>query len=120
MKTLIIGAGPLGSLYAVLLHKAGNDVTILARNEHYSYLKENGVVLINEFTQEKSEDVQSFEDYLQLEDRLFKQLDEKVYSQSATGPDYKVDRYSPGSAADPRNWQPDWNRSFELTTNQPR
>jgi len=53
MKTLIIGAGPLGSLYACLLHKAGNDVTILARNEHYNFLKENGIVLINEFTQEK-------------------------------------------------------------------
>ena len=53
MKTLIYGAGPLGSLYAYLLHKAGNDVTILARNEHYKFLSENGVILINEFTQEK-------------------------------------------------------------------
>lgn len=53
MKTLIIGAGPLGSLYAVFLHKAGNDVTILARGEHYKYLKEYGVTLLNEFSQEK-------------------------------------------------------------------
>lgn len=53
MKTLIIGAGPLGSLYSVLLHKAGNDVTILARNKHYNYLKENGVILINEFSKEQ-------------------------------------------------------------------
>ena len=53
MKTLIIGAGPLGSLYACLLHKAGKDVTILARNKHYEFLKENGIVLLNEFTQEK-------------------------------------------------------------------
>jgi len=54
MKPLIYGAGPLGSLYACLLHKAGNDVTILARNEHYKFLKENGIILINEFTQEKT------------------------------------------------------------------
>ena len=53
MKTLIFGAGPLGSLYACLLLKAGNDVTILSRNEHYKFLQENGVVLINEFTKEK-------------------------------------------------------------------
>ena len=53
MKTLIFGAGPLGSLYACLLHKAGHDITILSRNEHYKFLKENGVVLFNEFTQEK-------------------------------------------------------------------
>jgi len=53
MKTLIYGAGPLGSLYSHLLYKTGNDITILARNEHYKFLKENGIILINEFTQEK-------------------------------------------------------------------
>jgi 2-dehydropantoate 2-reductase len=53
MKTLIYGAGPLGSLYACLLHKAGKDVTILARNEHYEFLKENGIVMFNEFSNEK-------------------------------------------------------------------
>ncbi|MFC2125748.1 ketopantoate reductase family protein [Bacteroidota bacterium] len=53
MKTLIFGAGPLGSLYAHLFHKAGQDVSILARNEHYNFLKENGLVLVNEFTKEK-------------------------------------------------------------------
>jgi len=53
MKTLIIGAGPLGSLYTYLLHKGGHDVTLLARNEHYEFLKKNGLILINEFTQEK-------------------------------------------------------------------
>ena len=46
MKTLIFGAGPLGSLYACLLHKSGKDVTILARNEHYIFLKDNGIVII--------------------------------------------------------------------------
>jgi len=53
MKTLVFGAGPLGSLYACLFHKAGKDVTILARNEQHDFIKKNGVVLINEFTQEK-------------------------------------------------------------------
>jgi 2-dehydropantoate 2-reductase len=54
MKTLIIGAGPLGGLYATLLHKAGKDVTLLARNNYYHFLKENGIVLVNEFTGEKT------------------------------------------------------------------
>jgi 2-dehydropantoate 2-reductase len=53
MKTLIIGAGPLGSLYAYLFQKANKDVTLLARNEHYKHLKTNGIALINEFTGEK-------------------------------------------------------------------
>ena len=68
MKTLIFGAGPLGSLYAYLLHKAGNDVTILARNEHYKFLKENGIVLINEFTQEKTIEKVNVVDSLSEED----------------------------------------------------
>jgi len=53
MKTLIIGAGPLGSLYATRMHRAGIDVTMLARDEHCTYLKEHGVVLLNEYTQDK-------------------------------------------------------------------
>jgi len=44
----------------------------------------------------------------------------KVYSQSETGPEYKLDRYSSGSAADPRKLETNWNRSFELTAEQPR
>jgi len=54
MKTLIIGAGPLGGLYTTLFHKAGKDVTLLARNSHYSYLKQHGIILVNEFTGEKT------------------------------------------------------------------
>ena len=76
--------------------------------------------LTEEFTEDKIDEVQTFEDYLKLEDRLFKQLDEKVYAQSETGPAYQLDRYSPGSAADPRMHEPNWKRSFELKTEQPR
>ena len=39
MKTLIIGAGPLGSLYTYLIQNGGHDVTLLARNDHFKYLK---------------------------------------------------------------------------------
>ena len=76
--------------------------------------------LTEEFTEDKTDEVKTFDDYLALEERLFKQLDEEVYSQGETGPEYKLDRYSPGSAADPRARETDWNRSFELTTEQPR
>jgi alpha-beta hydrolase superfamily lysophospholipase len=76
--------------------------------------------LTEEFTVEQADEVKTFAEYLALEDRLFKQLDEKIYAQSGTGPEYRLDRYSPGSAADPRKLEPNWNRSFELTTEQPR
>jgi alpha-beta hydrolase superfamily lysophospholipase len=70
--------------------------------------------LSEEFTADMTQDdVRSFNDYLQLEQRLFRQLDEKVYANTGTGPDQALNRYSPGSFADPRKRQPDWNRSFE-------
>jgi len=53
MKTLFFGAGPLGSVYAHLLHKNGADVTVLARGERYDWLKENGLVVLNEITGQK-------------------------------------------------------------------
>ena len=53
MRTLIYGAGTLGCLYAHRLFTAGSDVTILARGEQHAFIKENGVVLVNEFTGEQ-------------------------------------------------------------------
>ncbi len=76
--------------------------------------------LTEEFTQDKADEVQSFADYLALEDRLFKQLDEKVYAKTESGPGHELDRYSSDSAADPRQHKPNWNRSFELKTENPR
>ena len=53
MKTLIFGAGPLGSLYTHILHEAGKDVSILARNKRYEFIMKNGIVLVDEFTGER-------------------------------------------------------------------
>lgn len=76
--------------------------------------------LTEEFKEYKADEVKTFDDYLQLEDRLFKQLDDEVYAQTETGPEYKLDRYSTGSAADPRRMETNWNRSFELKSDNPR
>ncbi len=53
MKTLIIGAGPLGMLYAYRLHRANKDVTLLARGPQKEFIRERGVVLLEEFSQEQ-------------------------------------------------------------------
>ena len=45
MKTLIFGAGPIGSLYGARLHQAGHDVTLLDRGERLEDLRNHGVVL---------------------------------------------------------------------------
>ena len=75
--------------------------------------------LTEEFTAAKANDVRTFADYQRLEQRLFGELAEKVYAQVGTGPAHKLVRYSAHSAADPRDDQPDWNRSFELSTTRP-
>ena len=75
--------------------------------------------LTEEFTADRADEIQSFDDYRALEDRLFKQLDQEVYAQTDTGPAQTLVRYSRGSAADPEVHRPNWNRSFELTADQP-
>lgn len=72
-----------------------------------------------EFTAGKTDEIRTFDDYLRLEDVLFRQLEAQVYSHTATGPEHALERYSAGSAADPLNRQPNWNRSFELATDAP-
>ena len=64
--------------------------------------------------------VQTFADYLVAEERVFSELEQKVYSQVATGPEYGLVRFSNGSAADPQSYETNWNRTFELEHASPR
>jgi len=75
--------------------------------------------LTAEFTAEMSDQIRTFDDYKQLEDRLFAELKAKVYATTGTGPAYALVRYSAGSASDPEARKPNWNRSFELPADQP-
>ena len=43
MKILIYGAGVIGSLYAALLAKSGQDVTVYARGRRLESLRKNGL-----------------------------------------------------------------------------
>jgi alpha-beta hydrolase superfamily lysophospholipase len=71
-----------------------------------------------EFTEDG--DVERFTDYLALEDRLFAQLDERVYHALEPGDRSEINRYSAGSLSDPGRWPRNWNRSFELSVAEPR
>ena len=76
--------------------------------------------LNEEFTADMvGEEVRTLEDYLDLEDRLFRQLDERVVDKTPAGPDHALVRFSRGSAADPERWPRNWNRTFELETDAP-
>jgi len=70
-----------------------------------------------EFTAESA--IHSFEDYLALEERLFAQLDERVYDEVEPSERRAIGRYSRGSMADPSRWPRNWNRSFELPAASP-
>ena len=75
--------------------------------------------LTEEYVAGDSDEVRTFEDYLELEDRVFEELEEKVYSQVETGPEYGLVRYSSESKADPQSYKTNWNRSFEFEQDAP-
>ena len=64
--------------------------------------------------------ITDFTQYLALEERLFRQLDELVYDEVPVGPENATNRYSRGSLADPGRWPVNWNRSFQLQQDEPR
>jgi alpha-beta hydrolase superfamily lysophospholipase len=74
--------------------------------------------LDEEFTVDS--EVSSFDEYLALEDRLFKQLDDEVYAKIREDQKGQINRYNKGSLSDPEQWPQNWNRSFEMPVSQPR
>jgi alpha-beta hydrolase superfamily lysophospholipase len=74
--------------------------------------------LDEEFTVDS--EVQSFEEYLALEDRLFKQLDDEVYAKITSDQKSIINRYNKGSLSDPGQWPQNWNRSYEMPVSQPK
>jgi len=77
-------------------------------------------VLTGEFTAAMAGDeIRTLEDYLALEDRLFRELDERIVEATPTGPDHALVRFSRHSAADPGRWPRNWNRTFVLEAEAP-
>ena len=69
MKTLIYGAGPIGRWLALRLNQSGHDVTLLARNETYRSLEENGIEIVDGLTGERLAARPKLVDRLDPEDR---------------------------------------------------
>lgn len=64
--------------------------------------------------------IDTFSEYLALEDRLFRQLDELVYKRVPAAARGAINRYTRGSMSDPARWESNWNRSFELSASTPK
>jgi alpha-beta hydrolase superfamily lysophospholipase len=77
-------------------------------------------VLETEFSADSSLEVNSFEDYLVVEDAVFEELQDRIYKDSHSSPDQTLERYTRGSLADPEQRTPNWNRSFEMPVDSPR
>ena len=62
----------------------------------------------------------NFQEYFALEEKLFRQLDELVYDRVQPEDRSIINRYTRGSSADPSNWSPNWNHTFELAADSPK
>jgi alpha-beta hydrolase superfamily lysophospholipase len=79
----------------------------------------HSVRLAEEFSEEKRESIRTFDQYLRLEERLFKELEQRIYGEPDGGKGSELCRYRSGNPADPHRLDPDWNRSFELVSEKP-
>jgi len=76
------------------------------------------VELDEEFTEQTPLD--SFAQYLALEERLFSELEREVVADGGQTHSYRISRYHRGSLSDPNRWDRNWNRSFVLDRPSPR
>ena len=76
------------------------------------------VNLTEEFT--AASDLDSFADYLKLEERVFAQLDDLIFTRIDPNLPRQSLRYRPGGVANPVRWPHNWNRSYELLARDPR
>jgi len=65
-------------------------------------------------------ELENFAQYLELEERLFEQLDEEIYQKIESRDQRAFNRYHRGSRADPGRWPTNWNRSFVLPADKPK
>ena len=72
------------------------------------------IELSNEFRRSFSGSEITFEQYRDLEDKLFAELDEKVLSEAGSSKQHKYNRYTRSSLSCPDRFSQNWNRSFEL------
>ena len=74
--------------------------------------------LDEEFTAKSQ--VTTFAEYLELEDRLFAQLDTEVCDKLDEADRSQINRFNAGSLSDPGRWPTNWNRSYELAVDAGR
>ena len=75
-------------------------------------------VLDQEFSADS--ELKNFDEYLELEERLFEQLDQQIYQKIPAHEKTAINRYHRGSLSDPDRWPTNWNHSFVLPVAEPK
>jgi hypothetical protein len=78
------------------------------------------VNLNEEFSVERAHEVTDLATYLRLEDRLFEELNRKIYRRDMPTGANAFNRFVAGSAADPDGYARNWNRTFEFPVENPK
>ena len=101
--------------------------TILGIIILYTYMMQNRpelypwhtIKLKEELTAKSISKIGSFSEYLAQEDRLFDELQQRIYNNWPDNREHQLIRYDPASIANPTRYQINWNRSFELKQDKP-
>jgi len=104
-------SGLLGALFVIIV------LAVVELNNRPDLSVWHKTVLDKEFTADPG--LQNFAQYLQLENRLFEQLDRLIYQQIDIKEQRVINRYFKGSLSDPGRWPTNWNRSFVLPLENP-
>jgi len=75
--------------------------------------------LEEEFTIKSTAKIKTFPEYLAQEEKLFDELQEKIYNNGTDKHEHQLIRYDPTSMANPFLYETNWNRSFELKQENP-
>ncbi len=121
--TVTVVVGTLKRIAEAVLYALGGAIVVLLIGfvlylENRPDLKIWHTAELDEEFTTKS-DVNSFEEYLALEDRLFDQLDELVYEGIEANDRRLINRFYRGSESDPQRWPSNWNRSFVFEADEP-
>lgn len=64
-------------------------------------------------------ELNNFGEYLELEERLFEQLDQLIYQKIDKSDQRAINRYFLGSLSYPGRWPTNWNRSYVMAADEP-
>ncbi|KPK56699.1 MAG: hypothetical protein AMS22_00050 [Thiotrichales bacterium SG8_50] len=111
----------LFALYGVIFSVAGAVTLFIYQLQDRPDLRPWHEARIDEeFTASRKETIRSFADYLALEQRVFAQVQSRVYDRVEERDRRLLTRYHQGSLSDPQVQERDWNRSFEWPAKDPR